>query len=207
MVKDYRDERHEEACMKNLMLFVSLGLVFLTLATTLAAQAANPRVIIKTSKGDITVELNPAKAPVTVKNFLTYINNKSYDGTIFHRVIKDFMIQGGGLTPDFHEKPSLAPITNEAGNGLSNVRGTIAMARTPEVNSATNQFFINTVDNPGLDHRDNTADGFGYCVFGKVVAGLDVVDAIAKVPVGVKHGARDVPLETVTILSIRPLAK
>ncbi len=192
--------------MRDLISFIAMGMLLLSLNATLTAKpAANPRVIITTSKGDITVELNPAKAPITVKNFLAYVDKKSYDGTIFHRVIQDFMIQGGGLTPDFHEKATMAPIKNEAGNGLSNARGTIAMARTPEVDSATSQFFINTVDNPGLDHQNNTLDGFGYCVFGKVVAGLEVVDAIAKVPVGIKHGAKDVPLETVTILSIRSI--
>ncbi|OGD29851.1 MAG: hypothetical protein A2Y56_12935, partial [Candidatus Aminicenantes bacterium RBG_13_63_10] len=128
-----------------------------------------------------------------------------YDGTIFHRVIETFMIQGGGMTADLREKECWAPIKNEAGNRLSNIRGTIAMARTPEVDSATCQFFINTVDNPGLDHQNNTVDGFGYCVFGRVIAGLDVVDAIARVPTTIKKGMEDVPRETVTILSVRRL--
>lgn len=189
--------------MKDLLFFIIMGMLLLSWNATLTAQAANPKVIIKTSKGDITVELNPAKAPITVKNFLAYVDQKFYDGTIFHRVIRDFMIQGGGLTPDFREKAASAPIKNEAGNGLSNARGTIAMARTPEVNSATAQFYINTVDNPGLDHQNNTPDGFGYCVFGKVLSGMDVVDAIARVPVGIKPGAENVPRETVSIFSIR----
>jgi cyclophilin family peptidyl-prolyl cis-trans isomerase len=188
--------------MKDLLTILAAGMLFLTLAAV-SAQAANPKVIMKTSKGDITLELYPDKAPVTVKNFLAYVDKSFYDGTIFHRVIRDFMIQGGGLTADFQEKAALAPIKNEAGNGLGNTRGTIAMARTSEVNSATCQFFINTVDNPFLDHKDNTSDGFGYCVFGKVVSGMDVVDAIRAVPTMRAHGAADVPRETVTILSVR----
>lgn len=189
--------------MRNLMTFLVLGGLLLLFGTTLVAQAANPKVLLKTSKGDITLELFQDKAPITVKNFLAYVDKSFYDTTIFHRVIKDFMIQGGGLTADFHEKGGLPPIKNEAGNGLSNRRGTMAMARTNVVDSATSQFFINHVDNLGLDHKDNTADGFGYCVFGKVTAGLDVADAIAAVPTTVKHGMRDVPRETVTILSVR----
>ena len=189
--------------MKNLMTFLMLGGLLLLFGTALVAQAANPKVQIKTSKGDITLELFQDKAPITVKNFLAYVDKSFYDATIFHRVIKNFMIQGGGLTADFQEKDGLPPIKNEAGNGLRNLRGTIAMARTGVVDSATSQFFINHVDNLGLDHKDNTADGFGYCVFGKVTAGLDVVDAIAAVPTTIKHGAADVPRETVTILSVR----
>jgi len=189
--------------MRNLMSLIMLGSLLLLFGTTLVAQAANPKVLIKTSKGDITVELYQDKAPITVKNFLAYVDKNFYDTTIFHRVIKGFMIQGGGLTADFHEKGGMAPIKNEAGNGLSNLRGTIAMARTGVVDSATNQFFINHVDNLGLDHKNNTDDGFGYCVFGKVTAGLDVVDAIAGVPTTIQHLAQDVPRETVTILSVR----
>ncbi len=166
------------------------------------AEAANPKVLLKTSRGDITIELFPDKAPVTVKNFLSYVDAKFYDGLIFHRVIKDFMIQGGGLTADLATRTAKAPIKNEAGNGLKNARGTIAMARSGEINSATCQFFINHVDNDFLDHRDETAQGFGYCVFGKVVSGLDVVDAIAKTPTMTVHGMADVPRETVTIISI-----
>jgi cyclophilin family peptidyl-prolyl cis-trans isomerase len=165
------------------------------------APAANPKVLIKTSVGDITIELNPAKAPVTVKNFLTYVNDKFFDGTIFHRVMPGFMIQGGGMTADMHEKSANPPIKNEAGNGLKNDRGTIAMARTNIVDSATCQFFINLKDNVFLNHKDNTNEGFGYCVFGKVVAGMDVVDKIAKVPTGNKSIHQNVPLEPITILS------
>jgi cyclophilin family peptidyl-prolyl cis-trans isomerase len=188
--------------MRNLTTFVMLGSLML-LGATLVAQAANPKVLMKTSKGDITLELFPDKAPITVKNFLAYVDKNFYENTIFHRVIEGFMIQGGGLTADFHEKGGMPAIKNEAGNGLSNLRGTIAMARTGVVDSATSQFFINHIDNPGLDHKNNTDDGFGYCVFGKVVAGLEIVDAIAKMPTTIKHGMRDVPRETITILSVR----
>ncbi len=173
------------------------------IAFPLIAQAANPKVLMKTNKGDITIELNADKAPITVKNFLSYVDEKFYDGTIFHRVIKEFMIQGGGYTPDFHEKSTKAPIKNEAANGLKNSRGTIAMARTNEINSATAQFFINHVDNTYLDHRDSTPAGFGYAVFGKVIAGMDVVDAIASVPTTTRSYDEDVPRETITIISVR----
>ena len=138
-------------------------------------------VVIATNYGDITVELDAEKAPLTVKNFLSYVDEKFYDGTIFHRVIRNFMIQGGGFTPDMAQKRTHAPVKNEAGNGLKNTRGTIAMARTMIIDSATAQFFINTVDNAFLDHRDNSMQGFGYAVFGKVTDGMEVVDAIAAV--------------------------
>ncbi len=177
--------------------------VFLAGAVFAQAPAGNPKVLMKTSKGDITIELYPAKAPATVKNFLAYVNAKFYDGTIFHRVIPGFMVQGGGLTPDMREKPANAAIKNEAGNGLKNDRGTLAMARYPEPDSATAQFFINLVNNDGLNHKDNSPEGFGYCVFGKVIAGMDVVDAIAKVPTGNKRSHQNVPLEPVTILSVQ----
>jgi len=162
------------------------------------AQEKNPVVVIQTNLGNITVELDAAKAPISVKNFLGYVDDGFYSGTIFHRVIKNFMIQGGGLTADMQRKQTKAPIRNEATNGLSNMRGTIAMARTSEVNSATSQFFINTVDNKGLDHRGMTPSDFGYAVFGKVIDGMDVVDKIAAVPT--KPG--DVPEQTVTIKAI-----
>jgi len=165
--------------------------------------AAATKVLMKTSKGDITIELNAAKAPGTVKNFLSYVKDKFYDGTIFHRVIPNFMIQGGGMTPEMSEKLSKPPIKNEAANGLKNVRGSIAMARTGIVDSATCQFFINLKDNSFLDHRGETPDGFGYCVFGKVVAGMDVVDAIAKVKTVTKRGHENVPLEPITIISVQ----
>jgi cyclophilin family peptidyl-prolyl cis-trans isomerase len=181
--------------------------ILLTAGTFLAGvalaqtPAANPKVLLKTSKGDITIELYPAKAPVTVKNILTYVNDKFYDGLIFHRVIPEFMIQTGGLTAEMSQKSGKPPIKNEAGNGLKNTRGTVAMARTEVVDSATSQFFINLKDNSFLNHTDDTSRGFGYCVFGKVIAGMDVVDAIAKVPTGSKRGHGDVPLEPITILS------
>jgi len=176
---------------------------FLAFFGTSEASAANPKVLLKTSKGDITLELFADKAPVSVKNFLDYVDAQFYDGLIFHRVIKGFMIQGGGLTADMSTRTSRAPIKNEAGNGLKNDRGTVAMARTGEVNSATCQFFINHANNDFLNHRDDTPDGFGYCVFGKVTAGMDVVDAIAVTPTMTVHGMKDVPREAVTIVSIR----
>ncbi len=188
---------------KHLLLLLLVG-AFMASASG-NAQAANPKVLLKTSRGDITIELYPDKAPITVKNFLSYVDAKFYDGLIFHRVIKGFMIQGGGLNADLATRPAKAPIKNEAGNGLKNTRGTIAMARTGEVDSATCQFFINHVDNAFLDHRDETAAGYGYCVFGKVISGLEVVDAIAATPTMTVHGTKDVPRETVTIISMRRL--
>ena len=164
--------------------------------------AGPPVVVMETSKGVIKIELDPERAPKTVENFLAYVDDKFFDGTIFHRVRPKFMIQGGGFTPDMREKPNRAPIKNESGNGLPNLRGTIAMARTGNPHSATSQFFINHIANELLD-RKNAADGWGYCVFGKVVEGLDVVDAIAAVPTGVKRGHADVPLEPVLIKSVR----
>jgi len=154
----------------------------------------NSRVILHTSKGNITLELYPEKAPVTVKNFLSYVNEGYYDGLIFHRVIEGFMIQGGGFLPGMKAKhPTHSPIKNEAGNGLKNVKGSIAMARTQVVDSATSQFFINTVDNSFLDHKDSSARGFGYAVFGRVIEGLDVVDQIAHSPTHTSGMHQDVP--------------
>jgi len=160
----------------------------------------NPVVVLETSKGVIEVELNEAKAPVTTKNFLDYVDSHFYDGLIFHRVIDNFMIQGGGFTADMSQKSGNPPIENEAGNGLANDKYTIAMARTSVVNSATSQFFINTKDNAFLNHKDNTPQHFGYAVFGKVIKGMDVVDTIGKVKTGSKNGMNDVPVETVTII-------
>jgi peptidyl-prolyl cis-trans isomerase A (cyclophilin A) len=159
-----------------------------------------PVVVIKTSKGDIRVELESEKAPITVKNFLAYVDAGFYDGTIFHRVIDGFMIQGGGFTKDMAQKPTNAPIKNEADNGLKNARGTIAMARTNVVDSATAQFFINLVDNSMLNHG---ARDFVYAVFGRVTQGQDVVDAIAKVRTGQKGPYGDVPTEPIVIESIK----
>lgn len=156
-------------------------------------------VLMETSKGDIKLELYPERAPETVKNFVQYATDGFYNGTIFHRVIDGFMIQGGGFTADMEQKETMSPIKNEAGNGLSNKTGTIAMARTSVINSATAQFFINVKDNDFLDHRDTTAQGFGYCVFGKVVDGMDVVTSIEEVKTKAKPPHHDVPAEPVII--------
>ena len=163
----------------------------------------NPSVIIETSLGNITVELNQEKAPKTVANFLEYVKTGYFKGTIFHRVIKGFMIQGGGLSADMKNKPTQSPIENEATNGLKNTRGTIAMARTAEIHSATSQFFINTVDNSFLDHRSTSPDKFGYCVFGKVTSGMDVVDKIEAAQTETKGMYQNVPTKTVLITDAR----
>lgn len=163
------------------------------------SETTAPRVALETSKGRIVVELYPDKAPKTVANFLQYVKSGHYNGVIFHRVIDGFMIQTGGFTPDMSQKPTQAPIQNEADNGLRNDRGTLAMARTPDPNSASAQFFINTVNNNSLNHRGKTPDGWGYAVFGKVVEGMDVVDQIAKVRTGNKSGHQNVPVEPVVI--------
>lgn len=159
----------------------------------------NPVVIMETSEGTMTIELYADEAPGTVQNFLWYVNNEFYDGLIFHRVIQTFMIQGGGFTEDMSKKSGNPEIDNEAGNGLTNDKYTLAMARTNAINSATSQFFINTKDNDFLNHRDTSAQGFGYCVFGKVIDGTDTVDAIATVPTGSKSGFNDVPKTAVVI--------
>ncbi len=162
---------------------------------------ATVKITLETSKGIIELELNGEKAPVSTANFVSYAKKGQYDGTIFHRVIPGFMIQGGGFTPDMAQKPTDAPIKNEASNGLKNDRGTIAMARTGDPNSATCQFFINVVDNKGLDAPN--PDGYGYAVFGKVVKGMDIVDAIVGVPTGRVNGMGDVPKEAITIKSAK----
>jgi peptidyl-prolyl cis-trans isomerase B (cyclophilin B) len=167
-----------------------------------AAADKNPVVVVNTSLGNFKVELYPDKAPTTVKNFLNYVDTKFYDGTVFHRVIPSFMIQGGGFEPGMKEKEAGKPIKNESANGLSNARGTLAMARTPEPDSATAQFFINVKDNPFLD-RAKAADRVGYCVFGKVIDGMDVVDKIKDVETGNRGIHRDVPVKDVVINSIR----
>jgi cyclophilin family peptidyl-prolyl cis-trans isomerase len=165
--------------------------------------AADPVVLISTSMGKIKVRLDSAKAPISVANFLDYVKAKHYDGTIFHRVIPQFMIQGGGMTKDLNPKSGGKPaIKNEAGNGLTNDEGTIAMARTNVVDSATDQFFINVKDNAFLNHRDE-ADGFGYAVFGKVISGMDVVHKIEHVETSTQSGNENVPVKTVTIKTIR----
>ena len=170
----------------------------LSLPLAAPAQDKSPRVRLSTSLGDIVVELDAAKAPKTVENFLQYVADKHYDGTVFHRVIGNFMIQGGGFTTDLQQKPTRAPVPLEASNGLKNDRGTIAMARTSNPNSATSQFFINVVDNAGLNAP--SPDGHGYTVFGKVIAGMDVVDKIRAVPVGNRGMHQNVPQTPVTIV-------
>jgi peptidyl-prolyl cis-trans isomerase A (cyclophilin A) len=170
----------------------------LTLMLSTALPALAQKVRLSTSMGDIIVELDKAKAPKTVDNFLQYVKAGHYDGTVFHRVIDGFMIQGGGMKPDMSEKPTRAPIPLESDNGLANVRGTLAMARTPDPNSATAQFFINVKDNPFLD-KANSRDGNGYAVFGKVVSGMDVVDKIKTVATESRGPHQNVPAQAVVI--------
>jgi cyclophilin family peptidyl-prolyl cis-trans isomerase len=182
----------------------TLCVSFLLLLSSGLASAANPTVVISTSMGDMHVELAQDKAPETVSNFLSYVADKHYDGTIFHRVISNFMIQGGGFTENMTQKPTKAPIANEADNGLSNTRGTIAMARTSAPHSATAQFFINVVDNDFLNFSGKNPRGWGYAVFGKVTKGMDVADKIRKVPTGPAGPfRRDAPREAVVIKSIQ----
>ena len=161
----------------------------------------NPKVVLETSKGKIVLELYPDKAPETVKNFLSYVDAKFYDGMIFHRVIPKFMIQGGGFTTDMKRKTTQAPINNEADKGLKNDRGTIAMARTGDPHSATAQFFINTINNDFLNHKSKTQQGWGYAAFGKVIGGMKTVDAISAVKTTTRGSYRDVPVEPVVIKS------
>lgn len=172
-------------------------------APAAAPVAKNPIVVFETSMGTIKAELYPDKAPITVKNFLSYVDSKHYENTIFHRVIDGFMVQGGGFDKDMREKTSKAPIKNEAANGLKNTTGTLAMARTSVPDSATAQFFINVKDNSFLDFRNPTPQGIGYCVFGKVVEGMDVVNKMKAVRTGTKNGMQDVPLEPITIKSVK----
>ena len=159
-------------------------------------------VVMETSLGTIKIELDPEKAPLTVQNFLAYVDEGFYDGTVFHRVIPNFMIQGGGFEPGMRQKKTKASIRNESSNGLSNARGTLAMARTSVPDSATCQFFINVKDNAGLD-RAQSQDGVGYCVFGRVVEGMDVVDAIKRVATTTRSGHADVPQQDVVLRSVR----
>lgn len=183
-----------------LMACVAMNVIAQSEEAPAPVKEPNPMVVIETSKGSITLELDIEKAPESVKNFLQYVDDKFYDGTIFHRVIGNFMIQGGGFITDMTQKPTRGPIPNEGQNGLKNARGTVAMARTSAPDSATSQFFINVVDNGGLDHP--RPDGHGYAVFGKVVEGMDVVDVIKSVKTGIKAGFRDVPVEPVSIVGI-----
>lgn len=187
---------------------LSFLILFQTVAgnQTAAPQSApgNPVAVVSTSLGDITVELYKDKAPASVENFLQYVAEGFYEGTIFHRVIPGFMIQGGGLTPDLVEKPTHPPIRNEATNGLNNVRGTLAMARTQSLRSATSQFFINVADNRiKLDHHGYTPDDFGYAVFGRVLSGMDVCDRIAGVKSAAAGPHENVPVEAVVIKGVR----
>jgi cyclophilin family peptidyl-prolyl cis-trans isomerase len=178
----------------------------LVLAAAHAALAADPRVELRTNQGSIVIELYPGKAPKTVANFLQYVKDGQYNGTVFHRVIPGFMIQGGGLDKEMREKPTKAPVENEAANGLKNDYGTVAMARTPDPHSAKGQFFINVKDNAFLNYRDATAQGYGYAVFGKVVSGMDVVEKIARVPTGDARGHQNVPRDPVIIESATVVA-
>ena len=187
---------------------MSRTVVFLFAFLLLAAPVlGEENVVIQTNYGEIKLALDEEKAPLTVKNFLHYVENGFYEGTVFHRVIKDFMIQGGGFTPDLKQKENLAPIKNEADNGLKNERGTIAMARTNVVDSATSQFFINLKDNDFLNHTGKTPRDYGYAVFGKVVEGMDVVDRIGTSPTSRSGPFQDLPVETVVIKSVRKVEK
>ncbi len=177
-----------------------LTVALLTIGLAGASVAAPSKVLMQTSKGDITLELDADKAPKTVANFLRYVDEGFYNGTIFHRVIPNFMIQGGGMTPDMKKKDVHEPVENEAKNGLKNDRGTLAMARTRDPHSATAQFFINHKNNGNLDYP--SFDGWGYAVFGRVIAGMDVVDHIAIIKTGYTGGRKDVPKEPVLINSI-----
>ena len=180
-----------------------LSVCLLLVLSATPVLADQQKVLLKTSKGEITLQLDADKAPLSVANFLAYVDSGFYNGTIFHRVIEGFMIQGGGLTADMEKKETREPVQNEAKNGLKNLRGTIAMARTSEPHSATAQFFINHSDNANLDYP--SFDGWGYAVFGKVVEGMEVVDAIAGASTGVRGMRRDVPRETITIESVSRL--
>ncbi len=191
--------------MKTVILALLLGLTSILGPQSASAAGSQSKGIkpmsvrMTTNHGDIVIELDADKAPVTVANFLSYVKSGFYNGTIFHRVIPGFMIQGGGFEPGMKQKPTQAPIKNEADNGLQNLTGTIAMARTSDPQSATAQFFINVKDNGFLNYSAPTAQGWGYCVFGKVTQGLDIVHAIEKVPTATRMGMQDVPKEDVVI--------
>ena len=186
-------------------LIISMVIVLGVVLTVGAADqpVGNPKVVLETSKGQIVIELYLQKAPETVVNFLDYVDAKFYDGTIFHRVIPNFMIQGGGFTSDMKRKPGKGPIKNEADRGLKNDRGTIAMARTGDPHSATAQFFINSANNDFLDHKNKTQQGWGYAAFGKVIEGMNVVDAISAVKTTKRGGYRDAPVEPIVITTAR----
>jgi len=189
--------------MSKYMSFAFCALGFLAIsAVALGAAPANPKVLMKTSKGDLTIELYQDKAPITVKNFLAYVDEKFFDNTVIHRVSRGFVIQGGGYTVEYRRKNTKAPIKNEAANGLSNKHYTLSMARAGDIDGATSQFFINLKDNYELDHKNNTPEGFGYAVFGAVVSGMEIVDAIGSLPIMSKMGQREAPRENVIILSV-----
>ncbi len=191
--------------------YAALVILLLLAAPALAGEARpdpRPRVLMETSAGNITLELDRGKAPLTVENFLRYVRDGFYDGTVFHRVVRDFMIQGGGYTSDFRKKQTRPPIRNEADNGLSNRRGTIAMARTSDPHSATAQFFINTVNNRHLDFRAPTEAGYGYAVFGKVISGINVVQRIQSLPTrAVNKRLVNVPQPVVVIERVSVIEK
>ena len=186
--------------MRKLIIFFTLILTTtLSFATEKSMSTAQPKVKLITTLGEITIQLNTEKAPISSANFLAYVKAGFYDGTIFHRVIPGFMAQGGGFDTSFKQKATQAPIINEADNGLTNTRGTLAMARTNDPNSATAQFFINYKDNTFLNHTGKNASGWGYAVFGEVIEGMDVVDAMAKEPTGNHGGHQDVPKKNIII--------
>lgn len=189
--------------VRTTLLALLLGLILVPVVSGADTANSKPVVIIETSMGTIKAELYADKAPDTVKNFLEYADSKFYDGTIFHRVISNFMIQGGGFDEQLNQKKTRSPIKNEAANGLKNVTGTLAMARTSVPDSATSQFYINVKNNPSLDYRDSSTQGIGYCVFGKVIEGMDVVNKIKSVPTARSKGMGDVPTTPVVIKSIR----
>lgn len=197
--------------IRRAFLTVSLAFAALFIAPASWAQSDtesksdNPQVLMETNFGSILIELYPEKAPETVENFLAYVKEGFYDGTIFHRVIPNFMVQGGGFTPDMNKKHTRAPIKNEADNGLRNQIGTIAMARTNDPHSATAQFFINVAQNSFLDFREKTSRAYGYAVFGRVIKGMKVVNQIRQVKTGFKNGHGDVPLEPVIIEKVRQI--
>ena len=194
--------------LKMILVILACGLTILCaggIAVTAEPAAKNPVVLMETSLGNVKLELFAKEAPISVKNFLDYVNSGFYNGTVFHRVIPNFMIQGGGFTADLNQKQTNSPIKNEADNGLKNLSGTLAMARTTVVDSATAQFFINVADNVSLNHRDKTPQGYGYAVFGKVSEGMDVVKKIVAIKTGTQKGFRDVPETSVVIKSMKVL--
>jgi len=192
--------------LKKILVILACGLPILCTGVADAAeQAKNSVVLMETSLGNMKLELFAKEAPISVRNFLDYVNSGFYDGTVYHRVIRGFMIQGGGFTADLNQKQTNQPIKNEADNGLKNLTGTLAMARTMVVDSATSQFFINVVDNGFLNHRDNTPQGYGYAVFGKVIEGMDVVNKIIAIRTGTQKGFQDVPETSVVIKSMKVL--